>query len=62
MPKHPFDPHPKWRRNFEFTAAYTKKVPTYILDPIIEHKQLNVEFKLDPIIEHFTLCADSTKS
>lgn len=59
----PFDPHPKWRRNFKFTAAYPNVDKTYTLDPIIEssHKP-DLEFKLDPIIEYFNICVDSTKS
>ena len=58
----PFDPHPKWRRNFEFTAAYPVVNKPYTLDPILEVSKPTVEFKLDPIIEYFTLCVNSTKS
>ena len=58
-----FDPHPKWRRNFEFTAAYKNVEKQYTLDPVIAAvPKATLEFKLDPIIEHFTLCAKSTNS
>ena len=50
-----FSPHPNWRRNFEFTAAYTLKEPTYTLDPIIEPTiKPTVEFTLDPVLNKYT--------
>ena len=52
--QHPFDPHPKWRRNFEFTAAYTIKEPTYTLDPIVKYNEPILEFILDPIIHKYS--------
>ena len=55
----PFDPHPNWRRNFEFTAAYTSELPTYRLDPIIEESKPTAEFKLDPTLNKFSSAARS---
>ena len=50
-----FDPHPNWRRNFEFTAAYTLKEPTYTLDPTIEsNPRAIVEFTLDPVLHKYS--------
>ena len=51
----PFDPHPNWRRNFEFTAAYAPVNNDYTLDPTIDsNPKSTLEFKLDPIIHKFT--------
>lgn len=59
----PFDPHPNWRRNFLFTAAYKNVDQQYTLDPVIAAvPKATLEFKLDPVIENFTLCAESIKS
>ena len=57
MLEHPFDPHPYWRRNFEFTAAYTVNSPTYTLDPILPPKDSKptLDFKLDPILNKYAL-------
>ena len=50
-----FDPHPNWRRNFEFTAAYAPVNNEYRLDPIIAAKvNSTVEFKLDPVLNKYT--------
>ena len=50
----PFDPHPDWRRNFEFTAQYERLDNRYRLDPILAHKQI-LEFVIDATIHKFSL-------
>ncbi len=50
----PFDPHPKWRKNFAFTMSYPNVNKDYKLDTVIAQAKLE-EFKLDPTIHKFTL-------
>ena len=59
---YPFDPHPKWRRNFEFTAAYTHKDTTYTLDPTVQAIKPIQEFTLDPIIHKYSWPVTQTGS